>query len=107
MAGLTVRPAATLSPRKGLLFIDWRYYRFRAGVWFYYPMAFLIKLKLTYWSMQHHIKNKWMTFPPFSIPFNGKVLVNSIIFLNLGLALILLDRTVLRPLFQKRAAVGY
>jgi hypothetical protein len=53
------------------------------------------------------LKNKWMTFPSFSVPFNGKILVNSIIFLNLGLALVLLDRTILRPLFQKRATVGY
>ncbi len=52
------------------------------------------------------IKNKWIQDTSFSIPFNGKILVNGIIFLNLGLALMLLDRTVLRPFFQKRAAFG-
>ncbi len=52
-------------------------------------------------------KNKWIQDPSFSIPFNGKILVNGIIFLNLALALVLLDRTILRPLFQKRASVGY
>jgi len=53
------------------------------------------------------IKNKWIQEPSFSIPFNGKILVNGILFLNLGLALILLDRTVLRPFFQKRTSAGY
>ena len=53
------------------------------------------------------IKNKWIDNPSISIPFNAKILVNGIIFLNLGLALILLDRTILRPLFQKRASMGF
>ena len=53
------------------------------------------------------IKNKWIQDTTFSIPFNGKILVNGIIFLNLALALILLDRTILRPLFQKRTSIGY
>ena len=53
------------------------------------------------------IKNKWIVDTTFSIPFNGKILVNGILFLNLGLALILLDRTILRPLFQKRTSFGY
>jgi anti-sigma factor RsiW len=52
------------------------------------------------------IKNKWITDPSFSIPFNVKILVNGIIFLNLALALILLDRTILRPMFQNRTFVG-
>jgi anti-sigma factor RsiW len=52
------------------------------------------------------IKNKWIQDTTFSIPFNGKMLVNGILFLTLGLALILLDRTILRPLFHKRASFG-
>jgi hypothetical protein len=32
MAGLTVRPSVTFSPRKGTIVIDWCYYRIRAGV---------------------------------------------------------------------------
>jgi hypothetical protein len=52
------------------------------------------------------LKNKWMEDTTFSIPFNGKILVNGIIFLNLALALVLLDRTILRPLFQKRSSLG-
>lgn len=38
-----------------------------------------------------------------SIPFNGRMLVNSIIALNLALAFILLDRLVLRPFFSRRS----
>jgi hypothetical protein len=40
------------------------------------------------------------SLPP--IPFNGKLVVNIIIFLNLVLALIVLDRAILKPLFQRR-----
>jgi len=53
------------------------------------------------------IKNKWIQDTSFSIPFNGKLLVNIILFLNLGLALVLLDRTILRPLFQKRTSLDF
>lgn len=52
------------------------------------------------------VNNKILTIPTFSIPFNGKVMVNAIIFLNLILAFVLLDRTILRPLFQRREVVG-
>ncbi len=38
-----------------------------------------------------------------SIPFNGKLLVNSFIALNLALAFILLDRVVLKPFFNRRS----
>lgn len=38
-----------------------------------------------------------------SIPFNGKLLVNSIIAINMALAFILLDRLVLRPFFNRRS----
>lgn len=42
-----------------------------------------------------------------AIPFNGKWIVNSIIALNLGLALLLLDRTILKPFFNKRSRVQF
>jgi hypothetical protein len=41
------------------------------------------------------------SFP--AIPINGKLVVNIIILLNLGLAWLVLDRAVLRPLFRRRA----
>lgn len=38
-----------------------------------------------------------------SIPVNGKWIVNGLVMLNIVLAFILLDRTILRPLFNRRA----
>lgn len=46
-------------------------------------------------------KNMSMPSIP-AIPFNGKWMVNGIIILNIGLAFIVLDRTILKPLFTKR-----
>jgi hypothetical protein len=37
-----------------------------------------------------------------TIPLNGKWLMNGLIFLNVVLAFILLDRTILRPFFNRR-----
>jgi hypothetical protein len=106
MEGLEAQPVQSLfSPRKGLLLL--------IGV----IIASAISLMLltngvfdattTSLMVDAPIKNKWIQDPSFSIPFNGKILVNGIIFLNLALALVLLDRTVLRPLFQKRTSMGY
>ncbi|MCA6378568.1 MAG: hypothetical protein IM574_12950 [Cytophagales bacterium] len=53
------------------------------------------------------LKNNWFAFPSLRIPFNGKMFVNGIVFLNLALAFVLLDRTVLKPLFQKRTFFEY
>jgi anti-sigma factor RsiW len=106
MEGLDAQPVRSLfSPRKGLLLL--------IGV----IIASAISLMLltngvfdqttTSLIVDAPIKNKWIQDPSFSIPFNGKILVNGIIFLNLALALMLLDRTILRPLFQNRTSVGY
>ena len=106
MEGLDAQPVRSLfSPRKGLLLL--------VGV----IIASAISLMLitsgvfdqttTSLIVDAPIKNKWIQDTTFSIPFNGKILVNGIIFINLGLALILLDRTILRPLFQKRTSMGY
>lgn len=38
-----------------------------------------------------------------SIPVNGKWIVNGLVFLNIVLAFLVLDRTILRPLFNRRA----
>lgn len=52
------------------------------------------------------VKNTFINLQEISIPLNTKVLINGIIFLNLGLLFMLLDRTILKPLFQNRAAAG-
>jgi len=48
------------------------------------------------------IPEKYLQHPLPSIPVSGKTIVNIIIMLNLGLAWIVLDRAILKPLFQRR-----
>lgn len=107
MAGLDAQPVKSVfSPRKGLLLL--------MGVIIASVLALMLLSNGVFDQTNTSllvdttpIKNKWIQETTFSIPFNGKILVNGIIFLNLALALVLLDRTVLRPLFQKRSSVGY
>jgi anti-sigma factor RsiW len=105
MEGLDAQPVRSLfSPRKGLLLL--------VGVIIASSIALMLvsngvfDQSTTSLLVDAPIKNKWIPDTTFSIPFNGKILVNGILFLNLGLALILLDRTILRPLFQKRSSFG-
>jgi hypothetical protein len=42
-----------------------------------------------------------------ALPFNGKWVVNSLLILATGISLVLLDRTILRPLFQRRSGVSF
>jgi hypothetical protein len=49
------------------------------------------------------IDNKYIQQTLPSIPFNGKLVVNIIILLNIALAFIVLDRAILRPWFDRRA----
>ncbi len=107
MEGLDARPVASLfSPRKGLLLL--------MGIIIASGISLVLLTNGVFDNTTTSLvvdalplKNKWIQYPSFAIPFNGKILVNGIIFLNLGLALILLDRTILRPLFQRRTSVGY
>jgi hypothetical protein len=48
------------------------------------------------------LKNKYVPQTLPAISLSGKLLVNIVIFLNLILAFLVLDRAVLKPLFQKR-----
>ena len=105
MEGLDTQPVRSLfSPRKGLLLL--------IGVIIASGISLMLLTSGVFDSTTTSLivdapKNKWIQDPSFSIPFNGKILVNGIIFLNLALALVLLDRTILRPLFQKRTSMGY
>ncbi len=49
-----------------------------------------------------NLPKQYVQQPLPSIPFNGKLLINIIIVLNLGLAWLVLDRAILKPYFQKR-----
>lgn len=42
-----------------------------------------------------------------SIPINGKLVVNIIILLNLAIAFLVLDRTILKPWFERRTRMHY
>lgn len=107
MEGLDVQPVqSAFSPRKGLLLL--------AGIIIASGISLMLLTNGVFDQTSTSlvmdatpIKNKWIQDISFSIPFNGKMLVNGIIFLNLGLALVLLDRTILRPLFQRRTTAGY
>ena len=48
------------------------------------------------------IKDNYFNFKIPSISINGKLVINSLIILNLAIALLVLDRTILRPLFERR-----
>lgn len=54
-------------------------------------------------DLNNTIANKYIQKPLPSIPFNGKLVVNIIIMLNLALAFLMLDKAVLKPWFEKRA----
>ena len=45
---------------------------------------------------------RFITTPLPSFQFSGKVIVNAIIILNLGLGWLVLDRIILKPFFQRR-----
>jgi hypothetical protein len=49
------------------------------------------------------IPGKYLQNPLPTIPFNGKLVVNVIIMLNLVLAFLVLDRAILKPWFEKRS----
>jgi hypothetical protein len=55
---------------------------------------------------QVDISKKLVKDPLPSFHFSGKLIVNIIIVLNLALAWIVLDRTILKPLFQRRMQTG-
>lgn len=101
MEGLYQAPARTgLSTRNGILLI--------AGVMTIVTLLVLLVSSGSFESAgiiqpnELGIKNNYFNFEIPSISINGKLLINSIIFLNLAIALIVLDRTILRPLFEKR-----
>jgi len=49
-----------------------------------------------------NLPKQYINEPLPAIPFNGKLLINIIIMLNLGIAWVVLDRAILRPYFQRR-----
>jgi len=48
------------------------------------------------------MKNNWIKLPT-SIPFDLKITVKIFVMINVVIGFVLLDRTILRPIFQRRA----
>jgi hypothetical protein len=53
------------------------------------------------------VENKFIKNPFPTIPFNGKWMVNGILILTMGLAFVLLDRTILKPYFERRSRMQF
>jgi anti-sigma factor RsiW len=53
------------------------------------------------------IENRFIKNPLTTIPFKGKWLVNGILILTIGLSFVLLDRTILKPYFERRSRMQF
>ncbi len=53
------------------------------------------------------LENKFIKNPFPTIPFNGKWMINGILILTMGLAFVLLDRTILKPYFERRSQMQF
>jgi hypothetical protein len=54
-----------------------------------------------------NISEKYLDKKLPSLPFDGKMMVNVIIMLNLALAFVVLDRVILKPYFRKRMQASH
>jgi len=105
MSGLDAKPVASLfTPRKGLLLLLGSI--IASGIAMALLSAGVFDAPTVPLVLDSPIKTDWLKVPSVSIPFNGKILVNGILILNLALALVLLDRTILKPIFQRRNSMG-
>ena len=102
MASLHARPSFTfLSPRNGFLLL--------VGLMVASGLAVMMISAGSFdqWHAffnldQTPLKNNWVKLPT-SIPIDIKQAVKIIVMINIIIGFILLDRTILRPIFQKRA----
>ena len=102
MSGLHARPSFTfLSPRNGFFLL--------VGLMVASGLAVMMVSAGSFdqWHAffnleQIPLKNNWVKLPT-SIPIDVKQAVKIIVMINIIIGFILLDRTILRPIFQKRA----
>jgi len=102
MAGLHARPSFTLlSPKNGLLLL--------VGLMVASGLAIMLVSAGSFdqWHTffrlgQVPLKNNLVKLPT-SIPFDLKLTVKIFVMINVVIGFVLLDRTILRPIFQKRA----
>jgi len=102
MSGLHARPSFTfLSPRNGFLLL--------VGLMVASGLAVMMAASgsfdqwHTFFNLgQIPIKNNWLKLPT-SVSVDVKQAVKIFVMINIVIGFILLDRTILRPIFQKRA----
>jgi hypothetical protein len=102
MSGLHARSSFTfLSPRNGFLLLIGL--MVASGLAVMMVSAGSFDQWHTFFNLkQIPIKNNWVKLPT-SIPIDVKQAVKIIVMINIIIGFILLDRTILRPIFQKRA----
>ncbi len=101
MAGLHTQPPFTfLSPKNGLLLLF--------GLLIASGLAIVLASSgapdqwRTFFNFsQLPLKNNWVKLPT-GVPIDLKLVVKTVVLLNVVIGLVLLDRTILRPVFQKR-----
>jgi hypothetical protein len=103
MNNLDKAPAidGAISPRNGLLLLGGIIVAVSIGILLIASGFFdtvNAPIQLTNLQLPEEIKNLSLQ----SIPFNGKMLMKFLIVINLGLAFLVLDRTVLKPYFEKK-----
>ena len=102
MAGLHRRPSLSmLSPKNGLLLLVGLMVASGLAITLVSSGAF--DQWHTFFNLgQIPIKNNVVKLPT-SIPFDVKLIVKILVMINVVIGFVLLDRTILRPIFQKRA----
>jgi hypothetical protein len=102
MSGLHARSAFTfLSPRNGLLLLIGL--MVASGLAVMMVSAGSFDQWHTFFNLgEVSLKNNWVKLPT-SIPFDLKLTVKIFVMINIVIGFVLLDRTILRPIFQKRA----
>ncbi len=102
MSGLEAKPNIFISPRNGLYLL--------AGI--LVASGILVSLisngvfndlSTTIAIENPLVKQQIVKTPTFNLPFDSKTIIKSILLVTMALAFVMLDRTILRPLFQKRS----
>ncbi len=107
MANLDHLPVTiTMSPKKGLLLL--------CGILVAMSvLAILLSLGVfdnmsdTISLEKLPLKKEFIKNPLPAIPFNLKWVINGVLILTIGLAFVLLDRTILKPFFERRSKMQF
>ena len=107
MSRLDDYPArATFSLRNSILLLLGVVFSIGIGAWLL-AMGVFDQTQTTFQFVQLPLAEKYIrdSLPPVTI--NGKLLLNIVLIVNLALALLILDRAILKPFFQRRMGAGH